>query len=101
MAYRHQLPAASKIHPVIHVSQLKKALPPATVVSPDNDLNYIHIAHNVVPLQVTETKLQLLGDKLVPFDRVQWNSLPSSWTTWENLRSIELPATKVCIVFFE
>jgi hypothetical protein len=90
VAYKLQLPATSQIHPVIHVSQLKKALPPASMVSPDDDLACIHSTSSGVPLQVTERRLQRVGNKLVPFGKVSWSLLPASWTTWENLNTLTM-----------
>jgi hypothetical protein len=90
VAYKLQLPATSQIHPVIHVSQLKKALPPASMVSPDDDLACIHSTSSGVPLQVTKRRLQRVGNKLVPVGKVSWSLLPASWTTWENLNILTM-----------
>jgi hypothetical protein len=39
VAYKLQLPPSSQIHPVIHVLQLKKALPPSAQVNNDELLH--------------------------------------------------------------
>jgi hypothetical protein len=85
VAYKLQLPEGSQIHPVIHVSQLKKAIPPEVVVSPDAELNYINTNSVSIPMQVLQKRLHQVGNKMVPFARVQWDRLPPSWTTWEKL----------------
>jgi hypothetical protein len=89
VAYKLQLPASSHIHPVVHVSQLKKALPPDTLVSPDEELTFIHSTELSAPEQVLQTRLQRVGNKLVPFACVRWKNVPQTWTTWEKLQGIQ------------
>jgi hypothetical protein len=88
VAYKLQLPEGSQIHPVIHVSQLKEAIPPEVVVSPDAELNYINTDSVSIPMQVLQKRLHQVGNKMVPFARVQWDRLPPSWTTWEKLHML-------------
>jgi hypothetical protein len=88
LAYKLQLPPSSQIHPVVRVSQLKRALPPSVTVSADTDLNCVTIAASCDPMQVLQTKLQKVGNKIVPFGRVQWTNLPADSTSWENLQTL-------------
>lgn len=90
VAYKLQLPETSHIHPVIHVSQLKKALPPDTVVSNDDNLNCVFQTTICNPVQVLQRRLQKVGNKMTPFRLVQWQELPQAWATWENLQALKL-----------
>lgn len=89
VAYKLQLPPGSHIHPVIHVSQLKKALPPAVTVSADADLQCITPTALCYPVQVSQCRLQQVGGKLLPYGRVHWAGLPPEWTTWEGINSLQ------------
>jgi hypothetical protein len=86
VTYKLQLPPTSKIHPVVHVSQLKKALPPGERVSSDEELHFLDTVTTLTPTQVLDTRLHKVGNKVVPFGLVQWGTLPLDWATWENLQ---------------
>jgi hypothetical protein len=90
VAYKLQLPASSQIHPVLHVSQLKKALPPQVSLSDDNELNLLTLFHSLPPAQVLTTRLQLVGRHAVPTALVQCQSCPKHWAIWEHSSPLPL-----------
>lgn len=81
MAYKLDLPPSS-IHPVFHVSQLKKALAPLVSVAqlPDS------LAGFQVPEQVLQRRLSSDDN---PQILVKWLGLSSSLATWEDLSALQ------------
>ena len=71
------LPPASKIHPIFHVSQLKKVVSSSTPVSP---LPH-HLNGFQVPEKVLQHRLNAAGAKQL---LIQWSGLPVSLATWED-----------------
>jgi len=65
VAYMLQLPANSQIHSVLHVSQLKKALPPNTTLSTDDELQLLYMLEGLPPSQVLDKRLHLIGRRVV------------------------------------
>ena len=77
VAYKLQLPAHSQIHPIFHISQLKKAvlsaLPPAAI-PPD-------MIGLQVPEQVLDKRMHHDGVKLIPQVLVKWSGMDVSLST--------------------
>lgn len=89
VAYKLKLPATSKIHPMVHVSQLKQALgcdiPAEEALRPDSDI-----------LQAEHTPLTILADRIVTTAAgeqsrlfVLWSELPPSMATWEDPEDLQ------------
>jgi hypothetical protein len=81
VAYKLELPASSTIHPVFHVSQLKRAVPDATSVArlPDSLDSF------QIPQRVLRRRLASDGQTQV---LVQWSGLPASLATWEDTTAL-------------
>ncbi|WVZ77708.1 hypothetical protein U9M48_025546 [Paspalum notatum var. saurae] len=81
VAYKLALPSSSSVHPVFHVSMLKKA-PPAgsqvTDVIPDLD------ASLQFPVRILARRVVPKGTFSVAQVLVQWSGWPSSMSTWED-----------------
>ncbi|KAK1612104.1 hypothetical protein QYE76_035777 [Lolium multiflorum] len=84
VAYKLKLPIGAKIHPVLHVSQLKLAVPPNQVH--DSDLTFLYITDDsisVYPSEVLGRRMIKRGRGFTSQVHVTWNGLPASLATWE------------------
>lgn len=84
VAYKLQLPPSARIHPVVHVSQLKKAIPTNAQVCTGLP-NYMLSQVMVYPLHIKQDRLVRRGRKVVPQVLLRWAGLPAECTTWEPL----------------
>lgn len=88
VAYKLELPNKYRIHPVIHVSQLKKhILSPATVSHelpslPANSPAQVH------PAALLDHRLVAQNSSSVSQVLVQWSDLPTSLATWEEINDL-------------
>lgn len=85
VAYKLDQPEYAKIHPVIHVSQLRSALPPSTDAMPELPvLDEDHLPLQV-PTMILEKWLLQRGHRQVEQGKIQWSGFPASLATWEDL----------------
>jgi hypothetical protein len=80
-----QLTTSASIHPVFHVSLLKKVVPSTTQVTEE-------IPDELVAFQVLEELLHYrdtTGNKAVAEVLVKWFGIPRSLATWENLKHLK------------
>ena len=82
VAYKLLLPATTTIHPVFHVSQLKKAIPPNFQVSTDLPRSTTDDSLRF-PVKILQRRLKAQGTRLASEVLIQWSSWPPSMATWE------------------
>jgi hypothetical protein len=86
VAYELALPATSRIHPVIHVSQLKQAIAANVQVQTQlpSPLDVLQI-----PSRVLQHRLRQQGPIAVTQALIQWSGLPESLATWEDVDDLK------------
>lgn len=85
VAYKLKLPKSSMIHPVIHVSQLKKFVPHNKVEAVDlpNDPPDFQ-----APEHILDRRYRVLGSSSIQEGLVRWSGMSDSLATWENLHDL-------------
>lgn len=94
MAYRLELPASSSVHPVFHVSQLKKSVSArhsVTSAPPSEDVLWS------IPERVLQQRTVYKGTHPIAQGLIKWSNLPLSLATWEDLEFLrqQFPRTTV------
>jgi hypothetical protein len=81
VAYEVDLPASSKIHPVFHVSQMKKCLKPGT---PSSTTPPIPPDYLVYPVRVIARRWHRTSNGMKEQVQVEWSDPMSTDITWED-----------------
>jgi hypothetical protein len=89
VAYKLDLPETSRIHPVVHVSQLKRHI--ASSIQATTDLSSVCTdpSQALVPEVFLETRYVMKGGSTVKQFLVQWTGLPASMATWEEMEDLK------------
>jgi hypothetical protein len=80
VAYKLALPADSAIHPIFHISQLKKLVStsPVSSVLPNENVEY------QVPEKVLASRMKKVGDIEVAQVLIKWSQMSAELATWED-----------------
>ena len=84
MAYKLGLPVASRVHPIFHVSCLKKVIGdklPVQTILPELDKEGKIILE---PEAITKTRTQQLQNRSISKYLIKWNNLSTEYSTWQD-----------------
>ena len=84
MAYKSELPESSRVHPVFHVSCLKKVIGDKILVQ--TILPKLDEEGKIIfdPEVVTETRIRQLRNRSISKYLIKWKNLPTEDSTWED-----------------
>jgi hypothetical protein len=80
-AYKLDLPERAKVHPIVHVSQLKKALKPSVQVQKELPAR---MDDPCQPERVMERRSYVKGMKSANQVLIQWTGVEADLATWED-----------------
>ena len=84
MAYKLELPASSQVHPIFHVSCLKKVIGEKLSVQNIFPEHYEE-GKTILELEaVTETITRQLRNRSILEYLIKWKNLPTEDSTWED-----------------
>lgn len=88
VAYKLKLPDDAQIHPVVHVSQLRRRLSDQNVIM--GRLQAVNEDGNCIirPIRAAEYRQIKRGDQFWWEVLIEWEGLPVEEATWENLKEI-------------
>ena len=84
MAYKLELPASSRVHPIFHVFCLKKVISdklPIQMILPELDEEGKIILD---PKEITKIRTRQLRNRSIPEYLIKWNNLLAEDSTWED-----------------
>jgi hypothetical protein len=84
MAYKLEFPASSQVHPVFHVSYLKKVIGDnilVQIILPELDEEGKIILD---PESITDTRILQLRNRSISEYLIKWRKLPAEDSTWED-----------------
>jgi hypothetical protein len=84
MEYKLELPASSRVHPVFHVSCLKKVI--GDKISVQTILLEINEEGKIIlePEAITDTRIHQLRNISISKYLIKWRKLPAKDSTWED-----------------
>lgn len=87
VTYRLKLPISSRVHPVFHVSLLKRAIG-ATQVEPNFPEELIFVGTPFLPASVLQRRTVQRDDQLVKQVLIQWSGLGADEATWMDIADV-------------
>ena len=89
VAYELKLPEGSLVHPVFHVSLLKKKIGDAAIASSKLPVTNKEGRMQIVPIAILDRKMMKKDNRVVTAGLIQWSNLYPEDATWEDLEDLQ------------